>query len=326
MQHGSLAPPAPTPARLLLLFFDGIGLAPAGPQNPLAVVPAPGIHDLLGGPLTIEQLQQRPGLCLRALDATLGVPGLPQSATGQTSLYTGVNAARKLGHHVAAFPGPRLRRILERASLFRALQRRGHAFTLANAYAPSYAAQVHRRRLRWPASAWALWAGGGHLRGAAELERGEAVTWDVVGDLWGAERALSTPEQAGRDLAALAAAHRLTLFESHLTDLAGHGRGPLGPAEALRRIDGLLAGALANLTPDVTLAVVSDHGNFEAGEHRLHTRNPVPLLVFGHHAANFRRVRSITGLVPAVLRVLDPGATTSEDISGGVPGDGRADG
>jgi 2,3-bisphosphoglycerate-independent phosphoglycerate mutase len=152
------------------------------------------------------------------------------------------------------------------------------------------------------------------------------VTWDVVGDLWAYGRALSTPERAGRDLAGLAAAHRLTLFESHLTDLAGHGRGPVGPAEALRRIDGLLAGAVANLTPDVTLVVVSDHGNFEAADHRMHTRNPVPLLAFGRHAANFRRVRSITGLVPAVLRALDGRATTFEDSSGGVPGDGRVDG
>jgi hypothetical protein len=295
---------------VLLLFLDGVGLAPAGPDNPLAVVEMPALRQLLGGPLTSESVQVRHELCLRGIDATLGVPGLPQSATGQSALYTGINAARRLGHHVAAFPGPRLRALLERGSLFRALARRGASATLANAYSPRYEELVRARRLRWPASVWALWAGGGRLRGLGELVRGEAVTWDVIRDHWNAGSTAApsvSPERAGRDLAALAAAHRLTVFESHLTDLAGHGRFALTAAEALRRIDGLLAGVISSRSADATVVVVSDHGNVEDSSHHRHTRNPVPLLAFGPHAANFRRVRSLTGVAPAVLRILGAG-------------------
>jgi hypothetical protein len=288
----------------------------------------PALHSLLGGPLTIEQVQERPGLCLRAVDATLGLPGLPQSATGQTTLYTGVNAARRLGHHVAAFPGPRLRAILERQSLFRRLSRHGLSCTLANAYSPRYAELVRERRLRWPASVWALWAGGGRLRGASELQRGEAVSWDVTGDRWGGAGVGGAPqippEQAGRQLAALAAAHRLTLFETHLTDLAGHHRFGIDAGLALRRIDGLLAGLLPALDAGVTIVVISDHGNFEAADHKRHTRNPVPLLAFGEDAANFRRVRSLAGVAPAVVRTLGAvGGAQGSPAGGGEGGEGR---
>lgn len=292
---------------MLLVLLDGVGLAPAALGNPLATAPMPVLHELLGGPLTIERVHRRPGLCLRAVDATLGVPGLPQSATGQTSLYTGTNAARRLGHHVAAFPGPRLRALLERRSLFRTLERCRLSFTLANAYSPRYAELVEERRLRWPASVRALWAAGGRLRGPSDLARGEAVTWDLERDHWaGGELGVprTTAEEAGQDLARLAAAHRLTLFETHLTDLAGHGRYGLEADTALRRVDGLLAGVIAGVASHVTVVVVSDHGNLEESGHHRHTRNPVPLLALGEHAANFRRVRSLVGVAPVVVRTL----------------------
>jgi hypothetical protein len=311
MGQASLAPAPEAPARLLLVLVDGVGLAAAAHDNPLATAPMPALQGLLGGPLTIEQVQVRSGLCLRAIDANLGVPGLPQSATGHTSLYTGENAARRLGHHVAAFPGPRLRHLLARRSVFRTLAKSGLQFTLANAYSPRYAELVRERRLRWPASVWALWAAGGRLRGLRELERGRAVTWDVERDLWGgggAEVPSVTPERAGSDLAGLAAAHRLTLYETHLTDLAGHGRQGVDAKLALGRIDGLLRGLIGCQAPDVTVVVVSDHGNLEDATHRRHTRNPVPLLAFGPHAANFRRVRTLPGVVPAILRALGLGA------------------
>ena len=42
---------------LLFVFLDGVGLAPASPDNPLASAPTPALRGLLGGPLTIEQVR-----------------------------------------------------------------------------------------------------------------------------------------------------------------------------------------------------------------------------------------------------------------------------
>src|SRR5213594_1631737 len=102
---------------IIFVFLDGVGLAPAGPDNPLTDADTSALRALLGGPLTIEQARARlakstkdegprtkdPALrplsfvlrpdgrqvLFKAIDATLGVAGLPQSGTGQTTLLAG---------------------------------------------------------------------------------------------------------------------------------------------------------------------------------------------------------------------------------------------
>ena len=89
--------------RVVFVFIDGVGLAPASSDNPLARHSTPTIDDLLGGSLTLERRRLGEKVLLGALDATLGVEGLPQSATGQTALFTGVNAAAEVGNPSSAF-------------------------------------------------------------------------------------------------------------------------------------------------------------------------------------------------------------------------------
>ncbi len=295
--------------RLLLVFLDGVGLAPASAGNPLARVPTPALSSLLGGPLTRERVGERPGLLLAPLDSRLGVDGLPQSATGQTALFTGVNAPALLGRHSTGFVGPRLADAIERGSLFLRARERGHAATFANAYGRRYRQAIDRGRRRPSVTTLAVLAAGLPLRGVEELARGEAVAWDVERDRFAELAGEPVPAvpapEAGRHLAALAGAHRLTVYETFLTDLAGHRRWGVTADEALRRVDGLLAGVLAAAGPDLTVIVTSDHGNLEDETTRGHTLNPVPLLVRGPLAARFAGVSSLLGVAPAILACLE---------------------
>ena len=100
---------------ILFVFLDGVGLAPPGPDNPLSTVPMPHLRELLGGPLVLDGVVQIANLHYSALDACLGVPGLPQSATGQTALFTGLNAPALVGDHVSAHPTAPLRERHRRA-------------------------------------------------------------------------------------------------------------------------------------------------------------------------------------------------------------------
>ena len=43
--------------RILFIFVDGVGLGPAGPDNPLSQVPMPRLGELLGGPLVLPMAQ-----------------------------------------------------------------------------------------------------------------------------------------------------------------------------------------------------------------------------------------------------------------------------
>ena len=300
---------------MLLLFVDGVGLAPAGADNPLATMPTPALAGLLGGPLTAERVQRREGLLLAPLDACLGVAGLPQSATGQTTLFTGVNASRHLGRHVAAFPGPSLRALLAASSVLKRAASAGRAVTFANPFTDSYFAAVAARRRRHSATTWAALAAGLALRDRADLVAGRAVTWDVLRDRFSSALAAGGEEpvapvaarEAGAHLAGLAAAHHLTLYETFLTDLAGHHRFGLTAGEALARLDGLLAGVLAHLPADLTVVLTSDHGNLEDASHRRHTRNPVPLLAVGPAAGRFAGLAGLDEVAGRVLAVLGAG-------------------
>lgn len=141
-------PTTAPPHRLLLLFVDGVGLAPAGADNPLSTMAMPALNSLLGGPLISKSVQRREGLLLQPLDACLGVEGLPQSATGQTALFTGVNAPAHMGRHVTALPGPQLRGLLRQHSVFKGVAEAGRRVTFANPFTAEYFRALAERRRR----------------------------------------------------------------------------------------------------------------------------------------------------------------------------------
>jgi len=291
--------------RYLLLFVDGVGLAPASADNPLSTVPMPALAARLGGPLTAERAGTGgDGWRLAALDATLGVPGLPQSATGQTALFTGRNAPAILGRHVPALPGPRLAALLAASSLLRRATLAGLRATFANPFSPRYFEEIAARRRRHSATTLAALAAERPLRDLADLAAGRAVAWDVTRSTFH-EHAPGTrevpAESAGRHLAAVAAQHDLTLWETFLTDLAGHRRRGWTAVEALARLDGLLAGLFAARPADLTILLTSDHGNIEEAGHPSHTRNPVPLLALGPDADAFADLTRLDEVTPAIL-------------------------
>ena len=121
----------------------------------------------------------------KPLDARLGVPGLPQSATGQATILTGVNAPRRVGRHVSAIPDRRVRELLEEDNLFRMLGRAGRRATFANAYTPAYFA---RKRAHISATTRSLMAAGIPLRRLEDLRAGRALFHDYS-NLWLRERA-----------------------------------------------------------------------------------------------------------------------------------------
>src|SRR5437899_13004601 len=80
---------------LLLFFIDGLGIGTRGPHNPFD-----GLTDT--EPLAIFQ-NEIPDIpfegLLTATDARRGVEGRPQSASGQTTILTGINAPAALRAH-----------------------------------------------------------------------------------------------------------------------------------------------------------------------------------------------------------------------------------
>lgn len=201
----------------LLLFFDGIGVGRDDPaENPFAEID-PGWLAPVAGRAAVD------GTGFKGLDATLGVAGLPQSATGQTTLLTGVNAARHIGHHQVGIPGPSLRPLIETESVFLKLTRTGARPTFANAFSREH---LEAPRPRWSASTRAYLAADLPFRmWDDEGRNGAALSHDYTGD-WMASRGYPMPRrsagQAAEILCRLVDEHDFVLYEYFLTDLAGH--------------------------------------------------------------------------------------------------------
>ena len=294
---------------LIFVFLDGCGLGEPAAHNPFWTRPAPFLGRLLGAPLTQAAAQSGSRLLLRGLDAGLGIAGAPQSATGQTALFTGVNAPALLGEHLTAFPNARLREIIAERSFLKLATQAGHVATFANAYNDLYWQYVAEKRLRHSATTLTNMAAGLPFRSFDDLQAGHAVYWDITHSTLRARLGHAypyrRPEAAGAILAGLGERNDLILYESFLTDWVGHRRLPYTARWLVATLDRFLCGLAGALGPADTLIVSSDHGNFEDERRQTHTENPVPLLVVGPAAPAFAGATRITDLAPTILNLLD---------------------
>lgn len=316
---------------MLLLFVDGVGLGDADPSsNALVAARLPVLTGLLEGRKATRAAAPWHGAnaSLVAVEATLGVAGLPQSGTGQSALLTGHNTPRLYGRHFGPWVPTSLRALVREESVLATAKAAGRSIAFANAYpeelveqasgagTPSGSSRSGRppklpRFLRAGPPLAAL--GAGVLdRGTAALARGDAVASEITNDGWRERLGRTTlpvvdAPTAGRNLARIASHHDLTLFAHYSTDHAGHERSLDLAIAATERVDAFLGGILDSLG-DMLLLVVSDHGNLEDARCG-HTSNPALGLAVGRgHAAIARELEDLTRIAPAVARALGAAA------------------
>ena len=309
--------------RVLMVFLDGVGIGGNDPDvNPFMRARLDTFTDLLGGvaPLFEPVAHASARATLVPLDATLGMPGLPQSGTGQTSLFTGMNAAREFGRHFGPWVPTVLRKRLAEENLLAKAKLAGRTVAFANAYPEELFARerpaANRDRSSGPVSdplragpPIAALGAGVLDRHTPHLARGDAVASEITNEGWRkhlkrTDLPVVTAAEAGRNLARIASQNDLTLFAHYSTDSIGHTGHMWEAVEALQKIDEFLAGILAAVSADTLIAVVSDHGNIEDIE-KGHTLNPALGLFAGYQHDRFARgVNSLTDVTPLLLSIL----------------------
>jgi 2,3-bisphosphoglycerate-independent phosphoglycerate mutase len=302
---------------LLFLFVDGVGIGPSGRHNPLSTVSLPGLERLaMNQPITADlSPDSADSHVARIIDARLGMEGLPQSGTGQATLFTGINCASAAGRHYGPFPHTSSRPIIEEHGILRSLVDGGHSPAFANAYPDRFFSYIETTR-RWTVTTLCCHLAGVELRGESALRAHRAIPANITGHGWpGHHFDPLTEEQAARNLIAITEQHAFTLFEYFLTDKAGHGRGNVNPRDVLESLDRFIGHLLDLQSTDLTILLTSDHGNLEDVSTRSHTLNPVPLLVSGPLAHHFTGATTLMDVTPAALRALKSHITDRDDRS-----------
>jgi hypothetical protein len=288
---------------VLLFFIDGLGIGSRGRQNPLdgleGAEPLAVFHD--EQPATIHD-----GIVIPT-DACLGVAGRPQSASGQTTILTGVNVPARLGYHKQGFPNAAMLEILREQSIFLQLTRAGVSpITFANTYTQRF----FDERPRWvSATTAAMESAGVPFRKIEDLKAGRAVFHDFTNATLierNEDVGLRTAEEAAEVLARIVAENRFTLYEYFITDKVGHLQDFPRAKAVLLDLAKLIREFLKRIDLNRTSVILtSDHGNIEDLSIRNHTLNKVPTIVWGANRERItNRIQSLADITPAIVETL----------------------
>jgi len=299
-----------TEPSVLLFFIDGLGIGTRGPHNPL--------DNLDAVPLAVFQNEEpQPFLAgiVARTDARLGIEGRPQSASGQTTILTGVNAPAAVGYHKQGFPNKALLEIINNQSIFKQLSQAGvKPITFANAYTSRFFSE----RPRWvSATTAAVEAAGMTFRTIEDLRNDSAIFMDYTNRILierGEEVTARTEQEAAIVLAKLASQHRFTLYEYFITDKVGHAQDMELARKVLKSLS-LFVRELLNLVDleRTTVILTSDHGNVEDLSSRNHTLHAVPTIVWGAQRERIAaRIKTLADITPSIVALLTETQASNE--------------
>lgn len=285
--------------KVIFIFLDGVGI---------------GERDRTANPVYATQQQVLARLIDNArfqADASMGVEGLPQSATGQTAIFTGVNAPKVLNRHLSGQPTISLKKVIYKSNIFSELVKMGYKVTSSNVYRDEYLENmlnVKDRKHRPSVTSVMSMAVGIEFRTVNEFINENGVYHDITGETLkesGYEVDTVTPKRAAQNLYRLSRNYDFTLYEHFLTDIQGH-KADFGEAvDLIDRLDSFFEELMKQMDfEEDVLIMTSDHGNIEDVSVHTHTMNKVPVVVLGKKAENIKtEVHSLTDIMPFILEV-----------------------
>ncbi len=297
---------------IIFIFVDGIGIGKRDTYNPLYMGNFPYFESLF------ESHAQY-------MDPRMGVPGLPQSATGQTALFTGFNASKLFGSHKEGFPGTSLKNMLKDDSLFKKCVNFGYSPTFANAFLVNDPETLLTKQYVSVTTYMTL-TSIGKVRTIADLNKGKAVFQDITNQMLVEGTFMDryerffpeikeiaagpdfkkvdvvSPEKAAQALVSLTHDHDLVLFEYFQTDDAGHKQDMDRALEVLGDLERFVRTVFKSVDPNKTTCILtSDHGNIEDLSVGTHTENKVPFIVVGKGEKYLKKIHQIYDVTPAII-------------------------
>jgi hypothetical protein len=296
--------------KALLIFLDGVGIGEENPeQNPFFRLGFKTFTELFGAiPSLQNQRLHGKDMELFPVDATMGVDGLPQSGTGQASIFCGINAPKIIGMHFGPYPYSTLVPIIKKQNFFQYYKEQKQRAFFANAYPKLFFDYFKKNKHRLSVSTLSYTSAGHKLNSATDVRRCRALTAEMTNARWNAKLHYTipviSPEGAAKRLLHIAAKNTFTLYEFFLTDYLGHGRIALEFEEIYHNLDRFLYTIFTEHGEDITVFLISDHGNLEDVSVKAHTTNPALGMVSGKDAAKqAKKIKSLKDIKKTITSV-----------------------
>jgi len=293
---------------ILFIFVDGLGIGENNPaKNPCAQKGMQFFNNFLSESFP-KQIPYN-GIVM-GIDATMGVAGLPQSATGQTALLTGVNTSALLGRHLNGYPNEKLRQLLAKKSVLKCFNQNGHSAAFINTFRPPFFDYNPFDIIRHlSATSVANLYAGLPFFNLDDLKAERSIYQEFTNRHLrdkGFDVPIFTPQKAGQILATQSSNYDFCLYEYFQTDIAGHTRDLNIALNEINKLEKFLDTVLANLNLTNTLVLLaSDHGNIEDITVKGHTRNPAMTMIWGANNKKLaENLAQITDITPALLSLM----------------------
>jgi hypothetical protein len=200
--------------------------------------------------------------------------------------------------HFGPYPYSTLVPIIKKQNFFQYYKEQKQRAFFANAYPKLFFDYFKKNKHRLSVSTLSYTSAGHKLNSATDVRRCRALTAEMTNARWNAKLHYTipviSPEGAAKRLLHIAAKNTFTLYEFFLTDYLGHGRIALEFEEIYHNLDRFLYTIFTEHGEDITVFLISDHGNLEDVSVKAHTTNPALGMVSGKDAAKqAKKIKSL---------------------------------
>ncbi len=291
-----------------MIFLDGVGIGEKNPdKNPFFQKSFQFFNQVFGEtPHLNNQSISKERKYIFPVDACMNIKGLPQSGTGQTSIYCGVNASAELGYHFGPYAHSALKPIIKEKNIFQTFKEKEFKVAFANAFPQVFFDYLNSGKTRINVTSVMAMDSGIKFNDINDLKKGNALSAEITNRRWveklNYDISIIDPVIAARRLMNIATQNDFTLFEYFHTDHIGHGRLNPDKDQLLSDLDRFLYYVLDNIRDEITLIICSDHGNLEDISVKGHTLNPALGISAGRNAKHLRdSIKYLYDIKPALM-------------------------
>lgn len=293
-----------------MIFIDGIGIGNNDPEkNPFIKYGFKTFENIFGSiPHKLNSTITNNPFYLFPVDPLMGVDGLPQSGTGQASIFCGINAPKFVGKHFGPFPYSTTIPVIDEQNILKHYKKNGYKTFFANAYPQVFFDYINSGKQRLSVTSLSAKLSGIRLNTITDVRKGRALTAEITNSRWNKKLKYNlktiSPKTAARRLLRLATENDFTLYEFFLTDHLGHGRIQDEFDEIYNNLDEFLNTILTEMDlMNITLVICSDHGNIEDLSVKTHTMNSALTITAGKFAKPlFENIVDLSNIKPAIIK------------------------